>query len=431
MRGVLSCLLAAFLMMIQTQIAEAQRGNPALQYGGATIDQLIADYMRENHVDGMALAIVQAPYISRACGYGVADVNKKLLVGTNTLFDLGQIKDAYTAVAVLQLVEQGKLKLADVQPLLLTPGRYLELEKLVASASGQSYPEFVRRHQLEPLGLRQTFFGSELPQVQTPGQFLKDHRFINPTEAAVSGPVNPDALYASAYDVSFWDIALAGDILIKSADLRKLIYRPGPTWTSGPWVYPGRPGLMVVTGNGHGFSSLLSRFTDPSDLVCVTLLANKEGLDLTQLARQIAGACDPRLGPPAQTVGMRVQQSPYSLEETVARLEKSLTANSITVLGRVDHSAAAKAVNLTLEPTYELIFGNPAAGTQLMQSNRAVAVDLPLRAVVYRQADGVWVAATDPVELARRHHITDREELIFKMRAGVDRVLLQAVSPTN
>ena len=57
------------------------------------------------------------------------------------------------------------------------------------------------------------------------------------------------------------------------------------------------PGLMITTGNGNGFSSLLSRYTDPSELVCVTLLANKEGLDLHALAQKIAAAHNAKLSP--------------------------------------------------------------------------------------------------------------------------------------
>src|SRR5213083_1292993 len=64
------------------------------------------------------------------------------------------------------------------------------------------------------------------------------------------------------------------------------------------YITPGRPGLMYIVGHANGQSAFLSRFTAASELVCVTLLANKEGLDLTQLARRIAGAYDNRLGPP-------------------------------------------------------------------------------------------------------------------------------------
>src|SRR5689334_17828164 len=74
----------------------AQRGNPRLSYGGQSIDDMIADFMAEQDVDGLALAIVQAPYIPRTGGYGFSDRDRKLLVASNTLFDLGQMAEAYT-----------------------------------------------------------------------------------------------------------------------------------------------------------------------------------------------------------------------------------------------------------------------------------------------------------------------------------------------
>ena len=258
------------------------RGNPNLQFAGATVDQWIADYMCEHQVEGMALAIVQAPYITRACGYGVADLERQLLVGTHTLFDIGQMAQAYTAVAVLQLVEAGKLTLNDsiegvtTRHLLLhqpgfPPGTAVAvsprdeqlLRQLVEKASGQSFAQFVRAHQIDPLGLKHTWFASELDGLarealavgQKHSQFLHQNAYINPTEPAVSGPLDENALYASAMDISHWDIALAGDVLIQNADLRKLLYQPATLDNgarvpcSGAWEYPGRPGLMVVTGS--------------------------------------------------------------------------------------------------------------------------------------------------------------------------------------
>ncbi|HXE71596.1 MAG TPA: serine hydrolase [Candidatus Nitrosotenuis sp.] len=479
--------------------ALAQRGSPLIEQGGQSVDQMIADFMQEHGVAGMALAIVQAPYVTQVRGYGLSDPERKLLVASNTLFGLGTMQDAYTAVAVMQLVEEGKLSLDDplsrhldflppawgevtvghllqhqsglpplegpaegppsrwLQPvaarsLAFPPGRraarsttdYALLRVLVERASGMSYASFVRRRQFEPLGLRHTCFASELESLPWerlgPGErhrgFLGDARLINPSEPATGspGPSDPEALYSSAEDVSIWDVALAGGLLIRSPELRRVLYTPATLKdgralaTSGPWEFPGRPGLMVATGSGGGFSCLLSRFTDPSDLVCVTLLANKEGLDLTQLARRIAGAFDPRLGPPPGTAGMRVQQSPYPVGETLDRLEKSLKEAGIQVMARLDHAAAATAAGLSLPPTGELIFGNPAAGTLLMQSSPAVAVDLPLRALAWQEEGAVWLAATDPVEICRRHGLQERQGLALKMRQGVDRALLEAVS---
>jgi uncharacterized protein (DUF302 family) len=267
---------------------------------------------------------------------------------------------------------------------------------------------------------------------------------INPTEPATgagAARVNPGllparaAIYASALDISLWDVGLAGSILIKDPALRRMLYQPAKleggenVATSGAWEFPGHPGLMVITGSEAGFSSLLSRFTDPRELVCVTLLANKEGLDLTQLARRIAGAYDPVLGPPLQTAGQRVQQSPRPVHETMERLARALTAQGMTIMARIDHAAGATSVGQSLPPTEAIIFGNPAAGTPLMQVNPAVAVDLPLRAVAWEEKGQVWLAAADPVEITERHGMPGQRALAMKMREAVDRALREAVVP--
>lgn len=98
--------LAAALSITVAGPALAQRGNPQMAFDGQSIDEMVADFMAEHQIPGLALAIVQAPYIPRVTGYGLADVEKKLLVASNTLFDLGQMIEAFTGVAVLQLVEQ-------------------------------------------------------------------------------------------------------------------------------------------------------------------------------------------------------------------------------------------------------------------------------------------------------------------------------------
>lgn len=290
------------------------RGNPDVNFDGQSIDQLIAAYVREHEVPGISLAIVQAPYITRATGYGIADVQRKTLVSANTMFNIVQMRRAFTAVAAMQLVEEGKLERSQVLPLLRKP----ELEALIAKASGRHYEEFIRSRQFEPLGLRHTAFANDLPQ---PAR-------IDPAEPAVgNGAPSDHAIYASASDISIWDIALAGDILIKDPALRKLLYEPSSI--RGPWFFPGHPGLMIATGDGEGFSSLLARFTHRDELICVTLLANREGLDLTQLARKIAGAFHRRTGPPAKAAGLSAQQSPFSVSESVTRVASALRTRGL------------------------------------------------------------------------------------------------------
>ena len=444
-------------MVFLGSMAHAQRGNPEMTFAGETVDQMIAAFMKENDVPGMAVAIVQAPYITRATGYGLADAETGRLVASHTLFDIGQMAEAYLAVAVMQLVEEGKLSLDDPAAKFIPDAAEVTVRQLIqhqsglpraldynligdiiTKASGTTAEAYIRANQFDRLGLKQTFFASELENLKWekagPGDFLRDPRLINPTEPATGTSAKPSSatggirIYASAMDISFWDIGLAGEILIKDAALRKILYLPAEGQPgSGPWYFPGHPGLMVTTGSGDGFSALLSRFTDPKELVCVTLLANRDGLDLTQLARRIAGAYDPKIGPPVSTASLRAQQSPFSVKETLDRLESLLKERGVGIIARIDHSKAAQVANLDLPATGELIFGNPADGTLLMQENRAIAADLPLRAACWEENGAVWIAATDPVLLAEKYGITDREEVVQKMRKGIDSALRQAV----
>ena len=457
----MSRIVAPDLLAQTSETAPPARGNPDTRFAGESIDAMVAAFMKEHGVDGMSLAIVQAPYVTRSTGFGVSDRERRTLVSSNTVFNVAQMRHAFTAVAVMQLVEGGALGLDDpvsrhlpdvatgatVRQSLRTPSDYAALERLVARASGRSYQEFVRTRQFEPLGLGHTFFagGLDAPREDLrPGdqhrRFLREPRLIDPTEPATgyrgTGTVAPDdtAIYSSAADISVWDIGLAGDILVKDPALRRILYTPATLEsgarvpTSGPWFFPGHEGFMIATGSGEGFSSLLSRFTRADELVCVTLLANKEGLDLTQLARKIAGAHNPRLGPPPSTVSMRVQQSPYPVGETMTRFERILRAAGVGIIARVDHSKAAATANLQLPATEELLFGDPANGTRLMLANRAVVVDLPLRASAWEADGAVWLAATDPVEIAHRAGITGRDELALAMRHALDAALLRAVS---
>lgn len=110
-------------------------------------------------------------------------------------------------------------------------------------------------------------------------------------------------------------------------------------------------------------------------------------------------------------------QSAHSVDETLNRFEQAARDKGMTVFARIDHAAGAARVNLELRPTQLLIFGNPQAGTPLMQSTQAVAIDLPMKALAWADADGqVWLSYNDPAYLVQRHNIADRDALVEKMR---------------
>jgi len=123
--------------------------------------------------------------------------------------------------------------------------------------------------------------------------------------------------------------------------------------------------------------------------------------------------------------GMVHRSSPHSAPETLQRLESALAKREIPVLARIDHSGAAAAVGLQMKPTELLIFGNPKAGTPLMLSAPTVALDLPLKALVWEDAEGkVWVSYSSAEYLQERHGFAvELKTNIAGIRAIVDEAI--------
>lgn len=113
--------------------------------------------------------------------------------------------------------------------------------------------------------------------------------------------------------------------------------------------------------------------------------------------------------------------SPYSVPETVQRLESIIRTKNLTIFARIDHSGEAAKVGLTMPPTQLIIFGSPKAGTPMMIASPTLAIDLPLKALVWEDADGkVRVSYNDPVYLQRRHNISGE---LLKNISGIGVVL--------
>jgi uncharacterized protein (DUF302 family) len=96
--------------------------------------------------------------------------------------------------------------------------------------------------------------------------------------------------------------------------------------------------------------------------------------------------------------------SSHTVAGTVARLEGLLREHGIIVFARIDFSGDAERAGLTLRPEQMLVFGNPKAGTPLMQAEPAAGLDLPIKALVFEDAGGkTWIAWNDPHYIVRRH----------------------------
>lgn len=102
--------------------------------------------------------------------------------------------------------------------------------------------------------------------------------------------------------------------------------------------------------------------------------------------------------------GMISLRSPHGAAETLKRLEGEVRKRGLAVVARIDHAAGAAKVGKTLRPTELLIFGNPQAGTPLMECVQGAGIDLPMKALVWVDArSNVWLGYNDPVWIVRRH----------------------------
>ena len=98
------------------------------------------------------------------------------------------------------------------------------------------------------------------------------------------------------------------------------------------------------------------------------------------------------------------------------RLEAEIRANGMDVFARIDHAAGAAKAGLTLPPIEVIIFGNARGGSPLMQSAQTAGIDSPLKALVRQDAsDKTWLSYNEPVWIAQRHAITNKDAVLSKM----------------
>lgn len=505
----------------ENRLPKGERGDVRVAYQGKSIDRMVYEFMEEQGIPGLTLAIVQAPYIPRVAGYGVTDIENRNLAAAKTLWPVGPISQGYAAVAAMQLYEKGKLDiyapigkyvkdipaawkdmtvfqlmqhstgiadyreqegfdasesyaparlLASVEsvPLAFEPGTdvkesatdFLILTSVIEAAARMPYKDFVKKYQIDYLGLTETRFGEDLPEAKretvAPGSvhqiFKHDKDYIDAPETTTgyaekegelvkAAPIDGAAMkgfsdiWASAENVSHWDIALAGGVLIADPANRALIYRPTKLANGkvvpamAGWRFYGHKGLMDIKGDVPGHSAFLSRFTDASELVCVTLLANKEGVDLTNLGRRIAAAFDSaKMGTSADDNLLYTYESQFGVEETVARLRRQLDALGVPVFAVFDHGKNAAEAGQELLPTQVIVFGSPKVGTKLMQENPSISLELPLKISVWEDKNGsVWVAFPRMKEMAARYGLQN-EPTVAGMQNLLENLTRKAAS---
>jgi uncharacterized protein (DUF302 family) len=100
------------------------------------------------------------------------------------------------------------------------------------------------------------------------------------------------------------------------------------------------------------------------------------------------------------------------------RLIEAITSRGLSLFARIDHAAAASGAGLELGAEEVVLFGNPVAGTPLMQSDPRIGIELPLRMLVWEDGEGAALGYNDPVELAGRYDV-EQHRVTLEMMSGL------------
>jgi uncharacterized protein (DUF302 family) len=139
-----------------------------------------------------------------------------------------------------------------------------------------------------------------------------------------------------------------------------------------------------------------------------------------------AGLSDAQRAPPAELKGTAMSDTEHdvvtklssrSVAETASMFTEMLIGKGLKVFAVIDQSAEARLVGLPLRDTVLVMFGNPSAGTLVMQAAPLSALDLPLKALIWSGEGQTKVSYLSPDALGSRHHLD--AELVATLR-GID-----------
>jgi uncharacterized protein (DUF302 family) len=125
------------------------------------------------------------------------------------------------------------------------------------------------------------------------------------------------------------------------------------------------------------------------------------------------------------------KRSASSYSETTASLLAAIERRELTVFARIDHAAAAHEVGLELANEEVVVFGSPKGGTPLMQSDRRVGIELPLRILVWQEAEDVMLAYRDPRELGGAYELGGHEQTLEQMARLLEELATEAAGATT
>lgn len=116
-------------------------------------------------------------------------------------------------------------------------------------------------------------------------------------------------------------------------------------------------------------------------------------------------------------------QSPLAFEETVAALRKTLNSKGITIFATIEHHKAAEAVGESMSPATVLIVGNPKVGTALMQENHLLAIELPLKILIYEEGKTVNIRYEKVTAIAEKYHIKQNFSTAERIDAAMQQLI--------
>ena len=122
-----------------------------------------------------------------------------------------------------------------------------------------------------------------------------------------------------------------------------------------------------------------------------------------------------------------IKNSDYSVDETIENIrniiiKKSQSENGLSVFTVIDHKANAAKVNMQLNEAKVIIFGNPMVGTLLMQEDMTIALDLPLRILVYKDAKNQVKVAYRDGSWIKSHHFLQEDNLVKKVDGAMNKI---------
>lgn len=144
--------------------------------------------------------------------------------------------------------------------------------------------------------------------------------------------------------------------------------------------------------------------TSIRDIKCMRGLAGFTALMATVACNDIASSTQRPVPPEATRLSLETVDSTRDFAATIDAAKAAMERRGFRIFTEIDHAAGARSIEATLSPTTVILFGNPKGGTPLIQAERSIAIDLPLRMLVMESAEGEVQLAWTPVDALFARH---------------------------